>query len=125
MYKVNDHITDLPCESYWTIISITKYSGKWFDLSLNSSYWIRLFFILKIIADLRCPFKLLPSEFTSMLHVPTAVTGNLKEQYTKCAWAACQNGMTGFGFTLSEFKSWLLFCLTDSNCQITSLYTVC
>lgn len=126
IHKVNDHITNFPCESYWTIISITKYTGKWFDLSLNSSYWIKLFFSLKIIADLRCPFKLLPSEFTSTLHVSPAIVGNRKGQYVKCAKAVCGNGKTqGFGFTLSEFKSWFLFCLTDSICQITSLYTVC
>lgn len=114
MYKVNDHITNPLCESYWTVISITKYSGKWFDLFLSSSYWIKLFFSLKIIADLSCPFKPLPSEFTPMLHTLTSTIGNHKEQHRECAKAARDNGMTkGFGFRWTEFKLWLLFCLTN------------
>lgn len=121
MYKVNDHITNSLCESYWTVStvaysyskSISKYSGKWFDLSLNSSYWIKLFFSLKITADLRCPFKPLTSEFTPMLPAPSATLGNPKEQHTEYEKAACSSDMTeGFGFRWSEFKLWLLFCLT-------------
>lgn len=104
----------LPMWKLWTVISITKYTGKWFDLSLIGSYWIKLFFSLEIIADLRCPYKPLPSEFTPMLHAPAATIGHHKEQCMKCAKTACDNGMTeGFGFRWPEFKLWLLFCVTN------------
>lgn len=114
MHKVNDHITDSPRESYWTVISITKYGGEWFDLSLNSIYWIKLVFSLKIIEDLRCPFKPQPSEFIPMLHGPVATVGNHQEQCMKCAKAACSNEMAeGFGFRWPEFKPWLQLCVTN------------
>lgn len=92
VYKVNDHITDSLCERYWTMISITEYSGKWRDLSLNSSYRIKLYFSLKIITDFTCPFKPLSSELIS-IHASFATLGDLKDstqnvqkQHVVMAW---------------------------------------
>jgi hypothetical protein len=111
----------LPMWSLWTAISITKYSRKWFDLSLNSSYWIKLFFSLKIIADLRWPFKPLRPEFSPILHVPVAAIGNPIKQHRKCAKVVCSNEVTEtFGFKWLKLKLWLFFC--HINCLPPSNY---
>lgn len=112
MHKVSDHITNSPCESFWTVISITKYSGEWFDLSLNSIYWIKLFFSLKIIAGLQCLVKPLPSEFIPMLHGPLLViirsrAWNVQKQLIVMNW------QKALDLEWPEFKPWLLFCVTN------------
>lgn len=77
----------VPTERDRTVISITGYCRKCFNLSRNRRSWVELFFSLNIIVELRWPFKLLLLGFVLTLPVPVVhnLDNSLQNVLKPCA----------------------------------------